>query len=113
MMALSTARIVSAVLIHGLPKTSEYAFYLARGGMMDATKNDGEYAETRHVRFLPLHSIRPSPENDRIYRPIDPSAPDILALRDSILEFGIKEPLVVTMDHYIISGHRRHCAARL
>ena len=29
----------------------------------------------------------------------------------SVAEFGVKEPLVITLDNYILSGHRRHAAA--
>ncbi len=65
------------------------------------------------VRFSPLDAIRPSPENDRLYRPIDPNDPDIQALAQSIRERGVKEPLVITEDNWILSGHRRHVAAGL
>jgi len=61
----------------------------------------------------PLDSIWPSPENDRIYRPVDPEDPAIQSLAKSIREHGVKEPLVVTLDDYILSGHRRHAAARV
>lgn len=69
--------------------------------------------EARHVRLrsIPIEEVRPSPENDRIYGPVNPGDPDILALAKSISEFGVKEPLLITLDGYIISGHRRRCAA--
>jgi hypothetical protein len=57
--------------------------------------------------------VRPSPENDKLYRPVDPQAPDIRALAESIRVHGIKEPLVLTLDHYILSGHRRYASAKL
>ena len=70
-----------------------------------------------HGRILgarvPLGSIRPSPENDQLYRPIDPDDPEIRALAESIEEHGILEPLVTTRDSYILSGHRRYTAAKL
>ncbi|MCK4341702.1 MAG: hypothetical protein KAY37_08275 [Phycisphaerae bacterium] len=44
----------------------------------------------------PLEVIRPSPENDRLYRPVDPDDPEIVALAESIVKFGVREPLVVT-----------------
>jgi hypothetical protein len=62
---------------------------------------------------LPLDSIRPAPENDRIYRPVSPGDPEIRALARSIREHGLREPIVVTEDGYILSGHRRHAACRL
>ena len=65
------------------------------------------------IRLLSLDSIQPSPENERIYRPVDPEDAEVRALAESIREHGIREPLVVTLDGYILSGHRRHVAARL
>ncbi len=65
------------------------------------------------VSLVSIHSIRPSPENDRLYRPVDPDDPAIVALAASIRKLGVKEPLVVTIDRYILSGHRRHAAAKL
>ena len=67
-------------------------------------------AKVDHVR---LSEIRPSPENDQLYRPVDPSDPEIIALADSIRRLGILEPLFVSADGYIVSGHRRYAAAKL
>ncbi len=61
----------------------------------------------------PLASIRPSPANDKLYRPVSADDPEIRALADSIREHGLREPIVVTLDDYILSGHRRHLACRL
>jgi len=69
--------------------------------------------ELGRVRILPLSTIRPSPENAKLYRPILPEDPATQALTDSIRKNGIKEPLVITEDMYILSGHRRHVAAGL
>lgn len=60
-----------------------------------------------------IDELRPSPENDRLYRPVDRDDPEIIALAESILEHGVREPLVATLDGWIVSGHRRHAAARL
>lgn len=70
-------------------------------------------AEFRHAGILTksLFDIWPSPENDRLYRPIDPDDPEIEALAASIGEQGLLEPLVITEDGYIVSGHRRRTAA--
>jgi len=58
--------------------------------------------------------IRPSPENDTLYRPVDPTDPSIIALTESMREpHGVLEPLVITLDGYIVSGHRRYAAAKL
>lgn len=71
--------------------------------------------ETGHVRILTrsLGSIRQSPENAKLYHPVDPADPEIVALADSIRLHGVQEPLVITRDGWIISGHRRYVAARL
>ncbi len=65
------------------------------------------------ARDLPLDAIRPSPENDLLYRPVDPEDPELIALAASIARFGVKEPLVVTCDGWIVSGHRRYAVAAL
>jgi len=61
----------------------------------------------------PIDRICPSPENAKLYRPVDRNDPDVKALARSIREHGLQEPLVVTRGGWIISGHRRHVAARL
>lgn len=60
-----------------------------------------------------LSSLKPSPENDQLYGEVDPSDPEIQRFAVSILKHGIKEPLVVTADNFIVSGHRRYVAAKL
>ncbi len=65
------------------------------------------------VRHARLSSIQRSPENDKLYRPVDPTDPDIVALAESIREHGIREPLIITADSFIVSGHRRFTAARV
>jgi hypothetical protein len=60
-----------------------------------------------------INQIYPSPENAELYRPITPDDEATIELADSIKERGILEPLVISADNYILSGHRRHCAARI
>lgn len=66
-----------------------------------------------HVRKMLLSQIKPSPENDTLYRPIDPTDPEVRALAASIRQHGVKEPLVLTQDHFLLSGHRRYAASKL
>ncbi len=68
--------------------------------------------ETGLVLFS-IADIQPAPENDALYRPIDPADPEIIALAESIRDRGLLEPLVVSDDGYIISGHRRYAACGL
>ncbi len=62
---------------------------------------------------LPVDEIKPSPENDLLYGPINPADPSIKDLARDIHQRGILEPLVLTPDRFILSGHRRYAAARL
>src|SRR5262249_21771875 len=62
------------------------------------------------VRIRLLAELKPAPENDLLYRPIDAKDPEIRALVSSIVEHGVREPLVITLDDYILSGHRRRVA---
>jgi hypothetical protein len=55
------------------------------------------------ARILPIHSIRPSPKNNKVYNP-----GDVTALAEDIKKRGQIDPIVITIDRYILSGHRRH-----
>lgn len=57
--------------------------------------------------------IEPSPENDKIYGPVDPKDRSIIALAKSIRDLGLRDPIVITQDDYILSGHRRYAACKL
>jgi hypothetical protein len=69
--------------------------------------------KVEHVRLFGLNEITPSHENQQLYRPVTPEDAETIALAASIRERGVLEPLVISSDNYIVSGHRRHCAARL
>jgi ParB-like nuclease domain len=69
-------------------------------------------ADPRKVVSLPIDSIRPTPANNLIYRPVRATDQDIQELAESIESYGLQEPLVVSRDGFIISGHRRHAACR-
>jgi hypothetical protein len=60
-----------------------------------------------------LDAIRPAPENSDLYRPVSLDDPEIRKLADSIKQKGLLEPLKVSIDNYIINGHRRHAACQL
>ncbi len=57
--------------------------------------------------------IKPSPENDDIYGAIDPTDIDLVNLANDIAVNGIREPIQVSQDGFIVSGHRRYAAAKL
>jgi hypothetical protein len=71
--------------------------------------------ETGLVRFqtVPLSKIKPSPENDRLYRRVHENDEAVQQLAASIREMGVMEPVLLTADNLIVSGHRRCCAARV
>ena len=55
----------------------------------------------------------PSPENGRLYNPVDQGDGELAKLAASIKQVGLHEPLVVTADNFIVSGHRRYAAMQL
>jgi hypothetical protein len=61
---------------------------------------------------MALDSIKLAPENAILYAPITTSRPDIVALAKSLKIEGQIEELVVTLDGYLLSGHRRLTAMR-
>lgn len=63
------------------------------------------------VHWLSSSTIKPSPENDDIYGPIihDQQMQDLII---SIKSNGLGEPLLLTQDGFIVSGHRRFYATQ-
>jgi hypothetical protein len=72
-----------------------------------------DVGQAEESRLVPIWDVKPSPENDLLYRPVSPSDPDVVALAESIGRIGLREPLVITEDYYILSGHRRYAACML
>ncbi|MDX1945240.1 MAG: ParB/RepB/Spo0J family partition protein [Pirellulaceae bacterium] len=85
----------------------------APDAVAELDRRQDEIAKTRQdgISILAIREVRPSPENNDLYGPVDPSDEDVRKLSASIAEHGVLEPLVVTIDGYIVSGHRRHAAA--
>ena len=76
--------------------------------------------KTEHVPFLEeeqrirrTRKIYPSPENDIVYKPVDITDERFVALVESVKLHGVLEPIVITVDGDIVSGHRRHRAAQI
>jgi hypothetical protein len=55
-----------------------------------------------------VNSLHPSPENLQLYRAVQDD-PDIGKLAEAIKRNGC-DPLIVTLDNFIVSGHRRRAA---
>jgi hypothetical protein len=68
---------------------------------------------TKKTRIVPLDSLKPAPENNDIYSAIALDNPNLQELAQSIKEHGVLEPLTISRDGYIISGHRRRMASYL
>lgn len=76
-------------------------------------KPKAHFQTSLETKFVPLSDISPSPENDTIYGAIDVANVDLINLANDIGRSGVREPLGVSMDGYIVSGHRRYAAAKL
>jgi hypothetical protein len=76
------------------------------GAVMSSTNG-----ELGLVQVCDIASIRPAPENDDVYNAIAWDDPEIQELADSIKELGVQEPLLISRDGFIISGHRRRIGA--
>src|SRR5437870_3162656 len=78
------------------------------------TRGTGEFDLVRirdEITRRPLSKIKPAPENDKVYKPINTNDPDFKAFAEQVRINGITDPLIVTLDGFIISGHRRYAAA--
>jgi hypothetical protein len=60
-----------------------------------------------------LRRLIPAAVNDATYKPIDSADPATVQLAESIRRTGVVDPLVVTEDWVIVSGHRRRVACHL
>lgn len=64
------------------------------------------------IEMLNTYSLRPCPENEKIYRRITPDDPAVRELVEKIRIYGV-DPIRVSLDNFIISGHQRHAAAKI
>ena len=63
------------------------------------------------VELVPASDIQPSPENEELYGHIDYQTDTTLqGLVASIRKRGLEEPLILSLDGFIVSGHRRYVA---
>jgi hypothetical protein len=72
-----------------------------------------EFLRRYAVKLVAIERIKPSPENEEIYGPIDfHTDPALQSTIDSIERRGLEEPIILTVDYYILSGHRRFVAVQ-
>lgn len=77
-----------------------------------AKKNNRQLQADKYaVQFVPVSEVKPSPENDDIYGAIgfDDQMENLVS---SIRRRGLEEPIIVSADGFIISGHRRYFACQ-
>ena len=65
------------------------------------------------IVYVPLSDVRPSPENDSLYHPVNGDDPAFVELVASVRTSGVLQALEITADGWIVSGHRRYAAAKL
>lgn len=63
--------------------------------------------------FVALAALVPAALNDVLYKAVDPNDAEVVALAETIERDGLLDPLIVTLDNVIISGHRRRVACAL
>ncbi len=63
------------------------------------------------VQQWSIADVMYSGENNDVYNPLVSNDPEMVKLAKSIAERGILDPLVVTADGFLVSGHRRRWAA--
>jgi ParB-like nuclease domain len=71
---------------------------------------DGFRARAK-VDLVPLSSLRVCPENENVYGAQSVDDPDIVGLIESIRDNGLLEPIHISADNVVISGHRRRFCA--
>lgn len=65
------------------------------------------------VVSVPVEQIRPAAENDILYGSVDQNSDDFRKLVVSIQDQGVLQPLIISEDDVIVSGHKRYAAARV
>jgi len=69
-------------------------------------------SKKQDMSHFPIDQIMQAPENESIYDNFGVANSDDLQLVESINKKGILEPLVITEDMVLLSGHRRRAAAK-
>ena len=64
-------------------------------------------AQKQDLSHFPINQIKQAPENESIYDNFAVANADDRQLIESINDHGIQEPLVITADWVLLSGHRR------
>jgi hypothetical protein len=89
------------------PGTGKKAGSNGPSGQVRTPHAQGEF------EVMPLWKLKPARMNDIIYKKVSPSDPQTKALAKRVKEEGLLEPIVLTLDDVILSGHRRRVACQL
>lgn len=73
----------------------------------------GQVSISDEITYVPLSRVQPSPQNDRLYKPVNVDDPDFRTYLEQVRINGITDPIIVTLDYFIVSGHRRFAAAKV
>ena len=72
------------------------------------SEQDRKLIERYQVQLVPVKEIQPSPENKEVYGPTNyDHDPALKLLVRSVKRLGLEEPLIITRDKFVLSGHRR------
>ncbi len=72
------------------------------------SEQDRKLIERYQVQLVPVEEIKPSPENNEIYGATNyDNDPALTSLVRSVERRGLEEPLILALDYYVLSGHRR------
>lgn len=71
-----------------------------------------EFSKKQDMSYFPIDQIKQAPENQLIYDNFGVANSDDWELVESIKANGVIEPLVISADKVLLSGHRRRAAAR-
>jgi hypothetical protein len=85
---------------------------VAKKPNQNAAGSPNQNPEHFEVQWLPMTSVRPAPENNEIYNGFNPKNRSDQRFLHNVKKNGVRVPIEVSADGYILSGHRRWSAAR-
>src|ERR1700733_10582948 len=82
--------------------------HVRKSGARPFSQHVGKWKKAYKVELVPASEIQPSPENTELYGQLDFRNDSALPLLSrSIADIGLEEPIILTLDNFILSGHRR------
>lgn len=71
------------------------------------------YPPSDRIDSVPLADLKPARLNDAVYKPVLKTDPAVRELAADIRRLGLLQPIDITEDGVIVSGHRRRVACQL